>query len=190
MFAPHFDCLLNDCVCAKALDDRAGVAAVLRALELLKEVDRPCNVAALFAVQEEVGTRGAAPATFAIGPQAAVITDVSFAYTPDTDKTKCGVLGDGAMLGISPFLDVSLTECLKQLANEQAIPLQYEAMGGATGTDADKIGTVKDGVKTALLSIPLKYMHTPVEVASLCDIEAVARLMAALVLSGEVQFDA
>lgn len=190
MFAPHFDRLLGDRVCSKALDDRAGVAAVLRALELLKEVDRPCHVAALLSVQEEVGMRGAGAAAFAINPDAAIVTDVSFAYTPDTDRAKCGVMGGGAMLGVSPFLDERLTGCLQKLACEQEIPFQYEVMGGATGTDADKIGAVREGVPTALLSIPLKYMHTPVEVVSLGDIESVARLMAALALSGEVRADA
>ena len=190
MFAPRFDCLLGDRVCAKALDDRAGVAAVLRALELLKDAERPCHVAAVFSVQEEVGMRGAAAAAFAVQPDAAVVTDVSFAYTPDADKTRCGVLGDGAMLGMSPVLDERLTACLRQLAEKQEIPFQYEAMGGSTGTDADKISIVRDGIPTALLSIPLRYMHTPVEVASLGDIESVARLMAALVLSGEVRTDA
>lgn len=190
VFAPRFDQLLGDRVCAKALDDRAGVAAVLRALELLKDAERPCHVAALFCVQEEVGMRGAAPAVFGIRPDAAVVTDVSFAHTPDADKTQCGVLGDGAMLGISPILDERLTACLHRLAEEQEIPFQYEAMGGSTGTDADKISMAREGVPTALLSIPLRYMHTPVEVASMGDIEAVARLMAALVLSGEVRADA
>lgn len=190
MFAPHFDRLLGDRVCAKALDDRAGVVAVLRALEILKDAERPCHVAALFCVQEEVGTRGAAPATFAIHPQEAIVTDVSFAYTPDADRTQCGVLGGGAMLGVSPILDEGLTDALRRLAEEQAIPFQYEAMGGSTGTDADKISIVRDGVPTALVSIPLRYMHTPTEVAALGDIEAVARLMAALALSGEVRADA
>ncbi len=189
-FAPHFDRLLGDRLCAKALDDRAGVAAVLRALELLQGKTLPCHVAALFCVQEEVGMRGASPATFAIRPDAAVAVDVSFANTPDADRTQCGVLGDGAMLGVSPILDERLTACLQRLAQEQAIPFQYEAMGGSTGTDADKISVTREGVPTALLSIPLRYMHTPVEVASLGDIEAVAQLMAALVLSGEVRADA
>ena len=190
MFAPRFDALLGDRICAKALDDRAGVAAVLRALELLQNTERPCHVAALFCVQEEVGCRGAAPAAFAIYPDAAIVTDVSFAYTPDADKTQCGVLGDGAMLGVSPILDERLIASLRRLAEKQNIPFQHEVMGGSTGTDADKISTVREGIPTALLSIPLRYMHTPVEVASLGDIEAVARLMAALALSGEVRADA
>ncbi len=190
MFAPHFDELLQDRVSAKALDDRSGVAAVLRAVELLSDKALPCHVAALFSMQEEVGLRGAAPATFAICPDAAVITDVSFAYSPGCDKARCGKLGEGAMLGVSPILDEQLTDALCRLAKAQEIPFQYEVMGGTTGTDADKISLVREGVPTALLSIPLKYMHTPVEVAALSDIESVAKLMAALALSGEVQADA
>lgn len=190
VFAPHFDRLLGDRVCAKALDDRAGVAAIFRALELVRNSERACRVAVLFSVQEEVGTRGVAPATFAIHPDAAIATDVSFAHTPDADPAQCGILGGGVMLGISPVLDANLTNQLRRLAEKEEISLQYEVMGGSTGTDADKISVVREGVPTALLSIPLRYMHTPTEVVDLKDIEAVARLMAAQIREGTVRTDA
>ncbi len=186
MFAPHFDRLMGDRVCAKALDDRAGCAAILQTLELLKNEELSCNVAVLFCVQEELGTRGAAPAAFAITPDAAIAVDVSFAHTPDANRSDCGVLGGGAMLGISPVLDQEITEQLRTLAQAQEIAVQYEVMGGKTGTDADAMTLVKEGIPTGLLSIPLRYMHTPVEVASLSDIQAVADLMAAFAKEGTV----
>ena len=186
MFAPRFDRLLGDRVCAKALDDRAGCAAVLQAMKLLQGKSLPWNVTALFCSQEELGTRGAMPATTAIRPNAAIVTDVSFAHTPDANRRDCGVLGDGAMLGISTILNESMTEQLRALAERSKLPLQYEPMASATGTDADKITITAEGVPTALLSIPLRYMHTPIEVASLDDIESVARLMAVFAECGEV----
>ena len=186
MFAPHFDRLLGDRVCAKALDDRAGCAAILQTLELLKEEELSCNVAVLFSVQEELGLRGAAPAAFAITPDAAIAVDVSFAHTPDANRAQSGVLGGGAMLGISPILDQDITEQLRELAQTHEIAVQYEVMGGKTGTDADAMTLVKEGIPTGLLSIPLRYMHTPVEVASLRDIQAVADLMAAFAKEGTV----
>ncbi len=186
MFAPRFDRLLGDRVCSKALDNRAGCAAVLHALALLQGKSLPWNVAALFCSQEEVGTRGAMPATTAIRPNAAIVTDVSFAHTPDANRRDCGVLGGGAMLGISTVLNESMTEQLRVFAERDGIAIQYEPMASTTGTDADKITITAEGVPTALLSIPLRYMHTPVEVASLGDIETVARLMAAFAECGEV----
>lgn len=190
MFAPRFDRLLGDRVCSRALDDRAGCAAILRALELLQNKSLPWNIAVLFSTQEELGTRGAGSAAFAIQPNSAIAVDVSFAHTPDADRAECGVLGDGVMLGISPILDRDMTEQLRTLAETREIPLQYEVMGGTTGTDADMITVAREGIPSALLSIPLRYMHTPVEVASLKDIEAVAALMAAFAETGEVRGDA
>lgn len=186
VFAPRFDCLMGDRVSSKALDNRAGCAAVLRALELLQGKALPWNVAALFCTQEEVGTRSAGPATFGLQPQAAIAVDVSFAFTPDANRAECGVLGQGAMLGVSPVLNSSLTEQLHRQAMAREVPFQWEVMGGTTGTDADKISVSRTGVPTALLSIPLRYMHTPVEVVSLADVESVARLMAAFAEEGTV----
>lgn len=82
-FRPHFEPLLGDRVCAKALDDRAGVAAILHALRLLDGVALFCDVAVVFAAQEELGCRGSAVAAFAVNPTCAIATDVSFALTPD-----------------------------------------------------------------------------------------------------------
>lgn len=186
MFAPHFEELLNDRVCSKALDNRAGVAAVLYALFLTKEMVLPFHIAVAFCVQEELGLRGSKTAAFDIKPDAALVVDVSFAHTPDAKKQDCGVLGKGVMLGISPILDKTMTDCLRRLSTTNEIPMQFEVMGGTTGTDADNITVSGTGVPTALLSIPLRYMHTPAEVVSLSDVEAVAQLIATFLKEGEV----
>ncbi len=186
VFRAHFEDLSDTLVCSKALDDRVGCAAVIRALELLKNEDVSCDVVALFATQEEIGGAGATVASFAIEPTAAIATDVSFASTPDAPAHKCGKLGEGPMLGVSPVLDRTLTEHLKTLAKRDGISLQYEVMGGSTGTDADSIFTTKCGIPTALLSIPQRYMHTPIEVTDVRDAEQVARLMAAVAKEGIV----
>ncbi len=186
VFAAHFEELLNDCICSKALDNRAGVAAILYALSLLKGRSLPFNVVAAFCVQEELGLRGAKTAAFGIRPDAAIVVDVSFAHTPDADKAACGTLGGGVMLGISPILDMTMTDSLRDLAEKHQLPLQCEVMGDTTGTNADAVSVTADGVSTALLSVPLKYMHTPAEVVSLRDVETVTRLIAAFVAEGEV----
>ena len=88
------------------------------------------------------------------------------------------------MIGVSPVLDREVTEKLKKIAAEKEIPVQFEIMGGETGTDADEISTAKNGVRTGLLSIPQKYMHTPVEVVDTGDIKAVGELMAQFAMGG------
>ena len=180
-FRAHFERLPGGRVCSKALDDRAGVAAVLYCLELLKEKTLSCDVAAAFCVQEELGTRGALTASHTLRPDKAIAVDVSFARTPDADPAKCGIMGKGPMVGWSPCLDYEITRRLEDLAAERAIPFQPEVMGGDTGTDADAIASARAGVPTGLLSIPLRYMHTPVEMIQVSDVEQVGALMAAFV---------
>ena len=172
-------------VTSKALDDRAGVAAVLYALELTKGKPLAYNVEILFAAQEEVGSRGAVIAAYNSSADIALATDVSFGYTPDDKKTGCGEMGKGAMIGISPVLDREVTNELKKLAKDKDIPHQFEVMGRDTGTDADDISVTRGGIRTGLISIPLKYMHTPVEIVDTDDVKAVGRLMAAFITGGE-----
>lgn len=182
-FVSHFCELTDGVVCSKALDDRAGMAAILHCLRQLDDTC-PMNVAVAFCVQEELGCRGSDPAARRLQPDCAIVTDVSFALTPDADPNKCGKLGKGVMIGISPILDSGMSDCLLDLAKAKEIPYQYEIMGGGTGTDADHISGCLYGIPTALLSIPQKYMHTPIEVVDLRDVEAVGDLMAAYIRKG------
>ena len=121
----------------------------------------------------------AATAAFAANPDMAIAVDVSFAYTPGFLKEECGLIGKGPMIGVAPVLDHSMTQALKAVAGAKEIPYQIEVMTRRTGTHADDIAVTRAGVPTALVSIPLKYMHTPVEVLEISDIEQVARLLAA-----------
>ncbi len=179
-FAPNFALLNEGRVTSKSLDNRAGMAAVLYALSLLKEKDCPYTVRVLFASGEELGCRGAIPGAFTSDAMAAIVTDVSFAHTPDAKPEECGVLGKGAMIGMAPTLDHKLSSATLALAKQQGIAHQTEVIGGKTGTDADAITVSKGGIPTVLLSVPLRYMHTPVETVDIHDIAAVGSLMAAL----------
>jgi putative aminopeptidase FrvX len=172
--------LLNGTVCGKALDNRAGVAVVMRCLELCtKKVN--CGLSAAFAVSEEIGSRGAITASFAAAPTHALVVDVSYGHTPDAPREKCGDMGKGPMIGVSPVLSHDMTSMLFELAKENSIPYQTEVMGGETGTDSDCIAVSRGGVATGLVSVPLRYMHTAVETVAIDDIEYTARLMAAAV---------
>ena len=175
--------LLGEQVACGGLDDRSGCAAVIMAAQMLAE-QAAWDVYVVLASMEEVGGTGAATAAYTVNPQAAIAVDVSFGNTPGTPAHKCGKMGGGPMIGIAPVLSRTLGEELAEMAERTQIPCQYEVMGGATHTDADGIAACRAGVATALLSIPTRNMHTPVEMARLSDIEATAQLMAAFAKEG------
>ena len=110
-----------------------------------------------------------------------IAVDVSFGYTPGCDKEDCGEIGKGVMIGYSPILDRENSNVLKNVALECNIPFQQEIMNGRTGTNADVISVCENGIKCSLLSIPLKYMHTPVEVVKVDDVNSVSDLITAYV---------
>ncbi len=178
-FAARCEKLLGDRLTGAALDDRCGVAAILRAMELVKEKALHSEVTVMFSTQEEVGERGAKIGAFNIDPDVAIAVDVSFALTSDDSEIKCGKMGGGCMIGYSPVLDSELSDRMKSIASEKKLPYQIEVMSGTTGTNADRFSVNKSGAKAVTLSIPLKYMHTSVEVISLSDVENTAQLIAA-----------
>ena len=172
-------------VCSPANDDRAGVAALLYTAELLKnEKELPYRVAVQFAVQEEVGCRGAVISTFNVNPDCAIAVDVSFAQSKGVEASKAGKLGGGPMIGIAASLDREIFKSFVEIAKEKEIPYQIEGMGSSTGTDADAITVSRGGVRTGLVSIPQRYMHTPCEVVEIDDIENTGRLIAEFVKKG------
>lgn len=186
VFSVHCEKMQGDRITGASLDDRSGVAAILRALELLKGEPLKCGLTVLFSAQEEVGERGAKTAAFDIEPDIALAVDVSFALTSDDKEEKCGKLGKGCMIGFSPVLERGLSEQIRGIAEREKMPYQIEIMSGETGTNADQFSVNKGGAKAVTLSIPLKYMHTPVEVISLADVENTARLIAAYVKEAAV----
>ncbi len=173
--------LLQHRIASAAMDDRAGCAAVIRCVQLLSDKRLTCGLTLLFSSREETGSQGAKTGAFRIFPTEAIAIDVTFADQPGVPAHKCGNLGKGPMIGTSPVLDREMKDRLLHIAKDEELPYQIEVMGGATGTNADVISTTQTGVRTALISIPLRYMHTPVEVIDLEDIEHTARLMASYI---------
>ena len=178
--------MLNGRIAAAALDDRAGVAAILRALEILKEKNVHKKMTVVFSVQEETGGGGAATAAFQSEDEAAIAVDVSFATAPGISPIEAKPMGAGTLIGVSPVLSRSVTDRLVQLAQVHAVPYCIEPMSGRTGTNAEKYAFSKCGTKTGLLSIQIRNMHTSVEVCDLGDIEATAQLLS-LFVEGEGQ---
>lgn len=183
--------LIGGKICAKSLDNRAGAAALIRVVELLNEEQEklPCRVSVLLSVREEVGGQGAATASFSLAPTQAVAVDVSFARQPGAPSGSCGVMGSGPMIGYSPILDLKVTEHLRSLCKEKNIPWQNEIMGGGTGTNADRIAVSRGGVRTGLVSVPQRNMHTAVEIIDPEDVENTAQLLAAFVRTGGANID-
>ena len=179
------DSLIGGQVVSQALDDRVSCAAILRCLALLKDEDIPCGLSVLFSTREEVGGQGAATGAFSIHPTEAIVVDVSYAYTPDSPRHKCGDMGKGPMIGIAPVLSRALSTRLCALAQREGIPFQVEVMNGITGTNADPIVVSRGGVVSGMVSIPIKYMHTPIETVSPEDVEHTARLLAAYIMDKE-----
>ncbi len=178
--------LAGEKLTGKALDDRSGVAVLLAVLDQLQERKTCYKIAVQFSAQEETGERGAGLGAYAVSPDYALAVDVSFALTAGEKPEKCGILGKGAMIGVSPALDRKMSDKLREVAAREGIPAQVEVMGGATGTNADAISGSKTGVRTALVSIPLKYMHTPVETISVADLENTAELIARFLCAAPV----
>lgn len=170
--------LMGNRITGGALDDRCGVAAILHTLELLKKRETAYNVTVIFSAQEELGERGAKIGAFSLAPDIAIAVDVSFAYAEGEDEKKCGYLGKGAMIGISPCLSREISNGLINAAKSANLPYQLEIMNGLTSTNADRYSSSREGAKTCTLSIPLRNMHTPVEVIDVDDVVNTAEILA------------
>ena len=185
-YKSEFCSLYDSRVTGKALDDRAGVFCLVELAKRIYDKDIPYNLVFSFSEGEELGLRGATTAAFEIAADEAIAIDVSFGDAPAVRPDQSGRLSLGPMLGISPVLNREVTETLKRIAKERDIPIQFEVMGGKTSTDADVISISKSGVKTGLLSIPLRNMHTPAEVIDIDDLESTIDLLEAYILGGGI----
>lgn len=160
----------------KTLDDRAGVAALITTMKNLMKIKTDVDVYAVAAVQEEVGLRGAKTAAYSIDPNLAIAVDVCHGITPDNSDNAFET-GSGAVISIGPNIHPKLQKRLSETAEKYHVKTELDVDGGDTGTDAWAIQVSRCGVPTALLSIPLKYMHTSVETLSVSDVSAVSELL-------------
>lgn len=173
--------LQNDTVSTKALDDRAGFVALLRTAELLKDTTLDVDLYLLGSSREEVNGSGALVGAFGIRPHCFVAVDVTHARTPDGPKEQTFPAGKGTVIGIGPNIARWMSRRLIAKAEAEQIPWSPEVMTGHSGTNAWGVQTAREGIATAVLSLPLKYMHSPVETLALSDLEDTARLLAAFV---------
>lgn len=173
--------MLNGYLSARAIDDRGCAFIILEALKRAKEMGCRIGVYAATTVGEETTMRGAYWAASTVQPDVAIAVDVTFAsdYPGTDDKDSgCVKLGKGPVICNSSIANRKVNDLLKVCATAKGIPYQMESYMGRTGTDADKIHFTGTGVVTALLSLPLRYMHSPSEVCHMDDIENAIRLLA------------
>ncbi len=168
----------NDALAGHSLDNRASVAAVTACLQILQGRQTQWDVWAVATVQEEVGVKGALTSAFSLNPTLAVAVDVTFASGPGSPESQTFPFGKGVTLGWGPNIHPALFQAFKELADRLEIPYKLEAIPAHSGTDAFGLQVAREGIPTMVLSIPLRYMHTPVEVVAVKDIERAGRLMA------------
>lgn len=181
-FDDQFTTLNNKYFVGRALDNRLGGFMIAEVARLLKEnaIQLPYSLYVVNAVQEEIGLRGAQMVAERIQPDAAIITDVTHdTHTPMIDPKQQGSVksGKGPSLTIAPAVQNNLLKLIMGAAAEKEIPYQREASSRATGTDTDAFAYSNKGVPSALISLPLRYMHTTVEMAHAEDIHNVIQLI-------------
>ena len=186
--ADEFELLRNDLGVARAFDNRVGTFAVAEALRLLKETRGKLHaeICAVSNVQEEVGLFGARQIAYSLKPDAALVVDVTHATDyPTINKSQHGdvKVGKGPTITHGGCNHSEVVARIAAVAKAKKIPLQHEAMSATSGTDTDVIFWTRGGIPSALISLPNRYMHSPVEVVSLKDLEQIPQLLAAFALS-------
>lgn len=169
---------LGEFVCGKSLDDRAGVVVLHDCLERLQHMRHVADVYAVATVQEETGLRGAMVSAFGVTPDIGVAVDVTHGDMPGAREHETFRLEKGPAIATGPNVHPVVFSRLLEVAKEHSIPFQVEVSAASTGTDAWAIQIVRSGVATGVISIPLRYMHTPVETVAVEDIRQAGRLAA------------
>lgn len=182
----------NKLAYSPGMDDKTGLWVVVEALRRASKGDLKCALYAVSTVQEEIGLRGARTSAFGIDPQVGIAVDVTHATDcPTIDKKQEGevALGKGPVITRGPNFNPRVVERLVKAADNREIPYQMGAASRATGTDANAMQINRAGMATGLVSVPNRYMHSPVELISLDDIDRAADLLAQFALEVEADAD-
>jgi len=180
--------LAGDVLSGHTVDNRASIAALTICLEELQNKPHVWDLWAVATVQEETTYLGAYTSSFALRPQMAIVVDGTFAKGPGANGWQTSAMGKGVGLCIGPNMHPFLHKKLKELADRLEIPWFLDVSLGDSGTDAFAVQVTAEGIPTALVEFPIRYMHTPVESVSLKDIQRVGRLLAEFVTSLEEDF--
>jgi len=172
----------------KAMDDRASVAIMLECLKQLNQLNYSADVYAVATVQEEVGIRGATTSTYGIVPDIGIAIDVGHGDMPGVPEHQTLKLGKGPGIALGPHVHPKIYERFVKTAKEWNIDYSLEPATHPGGTDAFAIQITQDGIPTMLISLPLRYMHTPVETLDYGDVKKAARLIALFIAELDEEF--
>ena len=178
----------GETVSGHSIDNRASVAALTLCLQELGSRSHTWNVWATATVQEEINLIGAATSAFQLRPDLAIAIDTTFGKGPGANDWQTFPLGNGPTLGHGPNIHPYLFKRFKNLAERLEIPCATEIMPMSSGTDGMAMQITAEGIPNFVMSIPIRYMHTPVEMAALKDIQRAGRLLAEFVASLEAEF--
>ena len=181
VYRKQFRRIGKNMVCGTSMDDRSCFIACLKAMELLMDKAPDCDLYLLGSTGEEIPAMGAECGGYILRPDYCIVVDVTFAREPGKGEDIFIKTGKGPEIGIGPNMTRHVTKHVIKLAEKRGIPFQKRAYPGYTGTDAWRIQTAAGGCEISLFSLPLRYMHTPVECACVDDIEQLGRLIAAAV---------
>jgi endoglucanase len=180
--------LAGEVITGHTLDNRSSVAALTACLEEIQNRPHAWDVWAVATVQEETSLGGGYTSAYQIRPSLAIVVDVTFAKGPSASDWQTSPLGKGPTLCMGPNIHPALHKALKELADKLEIPYTLEYAPRNTGTDAFATQVTAEGIPSAVIGIPLRYMHTPVEVVALKDIQRAGRLMAEFIAGLTPQF--
>jgi len=183
VIASGFEEIANGLAIGRAFDDRAGAFVILEAARLLSKLSPKAEIHAVATVQEEIGLRGVTTAAYGINPDIGIAVDMTFATDhpnmAEAMKRENSIeLGKGPVLTRGPNINSKLFDLMVKTAKAEKIPFQINAEPRGTGTDANALQLNRAGVVAGLISVPLRYMHSPCETISLKDLEDSAKLLA------------
>ena len=170
--------LKNDWVAGKALDNKAGVAALLECARELKNVNHEADVYYVATVQEEETMLGGSTTAYSIDPDIGIAVDVGFGRTPELGNIGVNDMAGGPSIALGGNIHPNLRKHMVEVGREYNIPTQIDVVAGGTGTDARAIQISRAGIPSLCLSIPLRYMHTSVEVVTMKDVRYTGKLLA------------
>lgn len=172
----------------KAFDDRAGVASIFECFKVLAALQHNADVYGVATVQEEVGLRGAITSTYGIVPDIGIAIDVGFGDQPGLQENETIKLGKGPGIALGPHVHPKVHKRMVETAREWNIPFSLDPSPYPGGTDTYAIQVTRAGVATILLSVPLRYMHTPIETLDYEDVKRTGRLMAMFIAGIDNEF--
>lgn len=188
-FSAYYAELNNHLASTKSVDNRVGVAILLSVIQEINELDTENRLVFVFSVQEEIGLRGVIAAGYTVCPDISIVIDVTHATDyPTIDQNTCGDIrvGEGPVIPIGANFNMHLQNILKSIAEKKRIPYQIESIPNCSGTDASELQLLRGGCLSSSLSIPCRYMHTPVETFSYMDVKYAIDILVDFILHGSI----